>query len=145
VPNAEYGFGLVLRKGFKSQNKRPHRNMLVGRNMNDYSTPKPVRTLQSVDMLMLNSIDEALSLLGEAPKSAIYFHLEHSFGIKKTDILFHTEEFYDVLERIFGVSTIQLQTLFLRKLRQKMGASCLVVPTADYLTVRAAYNQNTNA
>ncbi len=101
--------------------------------------PKSEPSTQNVDLLMLRSIDETFSLLGEAAKSKLYFHLENTFGIKKTEILFHTEEFYSALERIFGASAGQLETLLLRKLQQNLGQAYVAAPVADCLPANAAY------
>ena len=105
-------------------------------------SPKPVRSLQGFDMLLIESIDEALSSLVEPAKSAIYHHLESSFDMKKSEIIFRPNDFYDAMERIFGSGAVHLQSLFMKKLNEKMGRSCMVVQLSDFFAAAAAHNKN---
>jgi hypothetical protein len=52
--------------------------------------------------LLLEAIDDGLSLLGESGKQVVYCHLEKNFKIKRQDIPHKIEEFTDAIERIFG-------------------------------------------
>ncbi|MFW6117275.1 MAG: hypothetical protein ACOC6G_01660 [Thermoproteota archaeon] len=74
------------------------------------------------DRLLLEAVDEALSSLGEAPKRAIYHHLEEDFHIAKPEIPHKIQAFAQALEQIFqegGAS--QLQILMMREIHDKIG------------------------
>jgi len=73
--------------------------------------------------VLLESIDEAFSSLGESVKASIWFHLEHEFLIARQDIPFRVEDFSDALERIFGVGARHLELLMMRLLYEKV--NCL--------------------
>jgi len=49
-----------------------------------------------------DSVEQALSLLGQAPKEIIYVMLESDYGIAKSDIPYRFGEFSDVLRRVLG-------------------------------------------
>jgi hypothetical protein len=74
----------------------------------------------SFSNLLLEAIDEAFSSLGESAKVAIYFHLENTFGIKKSDVPSRIASFSDALERIFGSGARHLEVLFMKSLHAKI-------------------------
>lgn len=69
---------------------------------------------------LLEAIDEAFSSLGESSKTAIYFHLENSMGIKKQEIPFRIDDFQNALEKIFGLGARLLEILFVKNLHGKI-------------------------
>ncbi len=104
-------------------------------------TSKPTQSTQN-DALTYQSIDESLSILGEASKSAIYYHLEHSYGMKKTDIVGRSEEFYSFLESIFGSAAAPLQTLLFKRANQKTRRTRRAVHFCNFIPVNTVYTQN---
>jgi len=73
------------------------------------------------NMLLLNSIDEALLSLGEPVKKSIFFHLEKNFLVARNEIPCELEHFQNALERIFGVGARYLEILIMRNLYCKVG------------------------
>jgi hypothetical protein len=71
------------------------------------------------EKLLVEAIDESLSSLGESPKQAILFHLEHSFKIKKQEISNNITGFDDALKKTFGPGAYFLETLIINKLCEK--------------------------
>ncbi len=71
--------------------------------------------------LLLDALDQGLSVLGESSKRSIYFHLEKSYGIKRKDIPQKTEEFASAVEKIFGPGAKYIETLVSKGLREKAG------------------------
>lgn len=76
---------------------------------------------QDFDKLLLKSVDEELSSLGESAKQAIYFHLEKRFNVKKQEIPLRIEAFADGLEKIFGLGANFLEILIMKQLYEKIG------------------------
>jgi len=68
------------------------------------------------NMLLLDSIDEALLSLGEAARRSIYFHIEKNFLVPRDEIPFELEHFQMALEKIFGVGARYLEILIMRNL-----------------------------
>lgn len=75
------------------------------------------------DEVLLDSIDEALSSLGESVKKSIYFHLENSFLIPKLDIPHRIADFSNALERVFGSGAKYLELLIMKNLYMKANCS----------------------
>jgi hypothetical protein len=71
-------------------------------------------------LILLDSIDEALSSLGENSKKAIYFHLETKFGISRQDIPKRVNDFSVAIEKIFGVAAQQIEILIMKYLNQQV-------------------------
>jgi hypothetical protein len=71
-------------------------------------------------LILLDSIDEALSSLGENSKKAIYFHLETKFGIPRQDIPKRVNDFSEAIEKIFGVAAQQIEILIMKYLNQQV-------------------------
>ena len=82
----------------------------------------PQRSLRKkFNILLLEAINEALSSLGESPKTAIYYHLETDFDIKKKDIPNRTDDFSRALEKLFGLGARHLEILFMKSFYAKVG------------------------
>jgi hypothetical protein len=74
------------------------------------------------EILLLETLDEALSTLGENVKKTIYFHLQQNFLIGKKEIPHKIVEFSDALEQIFGLGAKSLQILIMARLQRKIGS-----------------------
>ena len=70
-----------------------------------------------------DSVEEALSCLGESVKKSIYFHLENSFLLSRQDIPCRVKDFSDALERIFGLGARHIELLIMEKLYMKVNCS----------------------
>jgi len=73
--------------------------------------------------VLRDSIDDALSSLGEPVKKSIYFHLEHEFLITKQDMPMRIDDFSDAIERIFGSGAKYLELLIMKNLYEKVNCS----------------------
>jgi hypothetical protein len=69
------------------------------------STPKKSTTQMEYEKILMEAVDEGLSILGESAKQSIYLRLEKLYGIKKNDIPAMTEEFAKALHNIFGLGS----------------------------------------
>ena len=72
------------------------------------------------EVILLDTLDEALSALGETVKETVYFHLKQKFLIAKQEIPYKIEDFSDALEQIFGSGARTLEVLIMTKLHQKI-------------------------
>jgi hypothetical protein len=72
---------------------------------------------------LLEAIDEGLSLLGESPKAAIYYHLEKTFKIKRQDIPYRIEEFTNAIERMFGNGAKIVEIRIMKCLFNRVGCT----------------------
>jgi hypothetical protein len=59
-------------------------------------------TEQEFNELFIEAVDETLCALGEGAKTAIYFHIEKKFKIKKEDIPKKIESFTTALTGFSG-------------------------------------------
>ena len=75
----------------------------------------------SFEEVLLEAIDEEVSLLGESAKQAVYFYLEKNYKISKRDIPFRIEGFTEAMENIFGVGAKVLEIRIMKNLFSKMG------------------------
>ncbi|HTY75692.1 MAG TPA: hypothetical protein VMD05_09025 [Candidatus Nanoarchaeia archaeon] len=75
------------------------------------------------NLLLIDSIDEALLSLGESARRSIYFHIEKNFKVERKEIPGDLEHFQLALEKIFGVGARYIEILIMRNLYQKMGRS----------------------
>ncbi len=75
---------------------------------------------EEFDDILLETIDETLSSLGEPAKKAIYFHLENNFRISKSEIPKKINEFSDIIQKIFGSGAGRLEIKFMKILHSKI-------------------------
>jgi hypothetical protein len=78
----------------------------------------------SFNKILLAAIDKALSSLGENVKTAIYFHLEETFNIKRWEIPLRINDFSNALEKIFGIGARHIEILVMKNLYAKNGFTC---------------------
>lgn len=73
----------------------------------------------SEDVLM-QTIDEVLSILGESIKTSIYYHLENTMGLKKHEIPARLADFHFALEKMFGkLGTKYIEDQLIKQLEKK--------------------------
>ena len=70
--------------------------------------------------VLLEAIEDAFASLGDSAKKTIFFHLENSMGLKKSEIPFKIDAFQGALEKIFGIGARHLEIMFLANLYQKL-------------------------
>lgn len=75
---------------------------------------------EKFDELLVESIDEAISSLGEPVKNAVYIHLQNDCSIRKKDIPKNLEEFSKIIHKIFGLGASRLEIKFLKNLNSKI-------------------------
>jgi hypothetical protein len=73
------------------------------------------------DDILIESIDETLTSLGESVKQSIYYHLEDKFEISKKDIPKRIEDFANGIEKIFGLGAHFIEISIMKKLYEKIG------------------------
>ncbi len=78
------------------------------------------------DKLLLESIDETLLSLGEAPRKSIYAHLERTYNVTKGQIPDDMEHFQLALEKIFGIGARYLEILVMQNLYAKIQKPLLI-------------------
>jgi len=75
----------------------------------------------SLEKILVESIDEGFSSLGETCKQAIYFHLEKKYKLTKQEIPSRINDFSEAIENIFGVGAKILQIRIMKNLFKNMG------------------------
>jgi hypothetical protein len=63
----------------------------------------------SIDELIFQAIDEALSILGKRSREAVYYFLESDYGLSKEEIPSNLKMFHEVLRMIFGAGAYALE------------------------------------
>lgn len=83
--------------------------------------------------ILLEAVDEGLSLLGDLPKQALYAHLERTISLKKQDLPERIEEFAKAIEEIFGQSAKLLEIKIMKELYKRVGHNLVFFPDTDEL------------
>lgn len=77
--------------------------------------------LDKVDMIILEAIDETLSILGDKGKEAIYYFFEREYLLGKQDIPSNLRKFHDCLQKVFGIGANVLEKHILSVLKNRTG------------------------
>jgi hypothetical protein len=77
-------------------------------------------TKRNFNDIFLESVDEALSSLGDSAKQSVYFHLEDKFGLEKNSIARRPKEFECGLDKIFGIGAKYIEILIMKNLHGKL-------------------------
>jgi hypothetical protein len=78
---------------------------------------------QKFNEYLIQSVDEALTTLGEPVKNTVYFQLENNFNIPKKEIPDQIKEFTDIMHKIFGLGSSRLEIRFMNNLNSKIKVS----------------------
>ena len=87
---------------------------------------------QSFSQVLLECIDEGLSVLGNEPREAVYQFLRTIGSLPREDIPDRVPDFAAGLKRALGGASKVIERLILRKLFEKTGSSFREVPDADF-------------
>ena len=87
---------------------------------------------QSFSILLLDSIDEGLSVLGNEPREAAYQFLRTICSLSREDIPNHVQDFAAGLKKALGGASKVIERLILRKLFEKTGSNFREVPDMDF-------------
>jgi hypothetical protein len=91
------------------------------------------KPLEEFNQLILEAIDEGLSILGGDPvKRAFYYHLEKRANIKRSEIPDKLEAFHGALASLFFDGSVTLERRISRHLYERLG---LEFPTDDGWTI----------
>ena len=69
--------------------------------------------------LLMESIDEGLSLLGESSKPVVYFYLEKTYKMNRVDSPYRIEDFIGAIEKMFGTGAKILEIQIMKCLFKK--------------------------
>lgn len=75
---------------------------------------------RNFDDIFLESVDEALSSLGDSAKRSVYYHLEDKFGLEKGIIAKKPQELESGLDNIFGAGAKYIEILIMKNLHCKL-------------------------
>lgn len=89
-------------------------------------------TEDEFNQLFLSVIDETLSALGESAKTAIYFHIEQKFSIKRQDIPLRINDFDHAITTLFGVGSKPLELMLMQRLHARVKGECEPIDAEDF-------------
>jgi hypothetical protein len=78
---------------------------------------------QSFNELLLDCIDEGLSILGTEPKLAVYQYLSSIHALDREQIPEKVDEFSAGMRKALGSASKVIERLILKKLFQKLGSN----------------------
>lgn len=87
---------------------------------------------QSFSQLLLDSIDEGLSVLGSEPREAVYQFLRTILSLSREDIPDHVPDFAAGLKKALGGASKVIERVVLRRLFEKTGSNFREVPDMEF-------------
>ena len=87
---------------------------------------------QSFSQILLECIDDGLSVLGNEPREAAYQFLRTICSLPREEIPERVPEFAAALKKALGGASKVIERLILRKLFEKTGSNFREVPDADF-------------
>lgn len=86
----------------------------------------------SFSQILLDSIDEGLSVLGVEPREAAYQFLRTICSLPREEIPSRIPDFAAGLKRALGGASKVIERVILRKLFERMGATFRELPDTDF-------------
>ncbi len=87
---------------------------------------------QSFGQILLDSVDEGLSVLGNEPRQAIYQYLATIHSLDREQVPDKVDEFSSGLKKALGSASRVIERLILKKLFQKIGSTFREVPDLEF-------------
>ncbi|MGD0331112.1 MAG: hypothetical protein ABSB40_11845 [Nitrososphaeria archaeon] len=87
----------------------------------------------SIDGLIFQAIDEALSILGNKSRESIYYFLESEHGLSKEEIPSNLKRFHEALRMIFGAGAYVLEKHIRSCLEKKFGTYIPLIKDQDLI------------
>ena len=82
---------------------------------------KPVENSSDFAVVILESIDSALSVYGEKIRLGVFDYLERALGISKSEIPARIDEFSAALEDLFDIGAKNIEILIMERLHSLVG------------------------
>ncbi len=83
---------------------------------------------KNLNRLLLESIDEALSVLGSEAIASLFHILEHQFLLKRDEIPKRIDDFSVAMQKIFGNGSVNIDLLFAKTFKKNLFLTCRVDP-----------------
>ncbi len=87
---------------------------------------------QSFPQILLECIDEGLSVLGNEPREALYQFLKTIFSLSREDIPDHVPDFAAGLSKALGGASKVIERVILRKLFERTGSAFRELPDTEF-------------
>lgn len=75
--------------------------------------------------VLVEAVDEGLLMLGESGREIVYYHLQHSYGLRKENIPDNVEIFAECIRKIFGSGAVVIERSIVKSLCGKLGIKYL--------------------
>ena len=86
--------------------------------------------METADRMILETIDEALSILGSKAKDVIYYYVEREFGLSKEQIPSNMKMLHEALRLIFGAAPLLLKNTSVTVWKESLKSLCLLDRTS---------------
>ncbi len=87
---------------------------------------------QSFGQMLLDCVDDGLSVLGNEPKQAVYQYLSTIHSLDREQIPDKVGEFAAGLKKALGGASRVIERLILKKLFQRMGSTFRETPDSEF-------------
>jgi len=84
--------------------------------------------------IILEAIDEGLSIMGEKLKGTVYYFVEKRYGLRKEDVPTDLKKFQDALYSIFGLGANVIGKHIISCLERKLELELPIEPEGDFVT-----------
>jgi hypothetical protein len=87
---------------------------------------------QSFNQVLLDCVDEGLSVLGNEPRQAVYQYLATIHSLDREQIPDKVDEFATGLKKALGSASRVIERLILKKLFQRIGSAFREAPDLEF-------------
>lgn len=123
-----------ISKESQTRNPEPVAQVYGSENRTGFNSKNQETENKKFAKVLLEAIDEGLSLLGDSSKEAVYFHLEKSFNMNRMDIPYRIEDFVGAIEKLFGAGAKILEIHIMKCLFKKVDYNFKHYPKQKNLT-----------
>lgn len=92
-------------------------------------------SMDKADKMLIEAIDEALSILGNKAKEIIYYFLDKEYGLKREEISSNLKGFHDGLHLLFGIGANIIEKHIYNCAQNKIGVRIRIEPEQDFVEV----------
>lgn len=91
--------------------------------------------MDEADKILVEAIDDALSILGYKAREAVYYFMEKEYRLPKEGIPSNLKNFHEGLHLLFGVGANIIEKHIYNCLQKRLGIKVRIEPELDFVEV----------
>jgi len=96
----------------------------------------------NIDGILIEVVDETLSILGDQTRKVIYVTLQEKYGLKKEDVPDNIEVLESIMHQMFGITADVLKEEIIQRLKDRLEADPIIEEVNKVKIIKMFYDKS---